>query len=141
MLRVDPGVAATRDGFGLTPMQWAVDYENIARQHGLARPNPATLLALLPAIVELVPPGLEAGEVCLRAAPDGWCRAAEEPPAAAAAAAGGSSAARHQPSGAALRQTSPASKPGGTSSTMAGKSASSVAGFGRARPCCLAMFS
>lgn len=73
MIRADPASAATRDGFKLAPMQWAADYANVAAQHGLQRANPATLLALLPAILAFAPPEVDAGEVCLKVAPDGRC--------------------------------------------------------------------
>eukprot|EP00429_Kryptoperidinium_foliaceum_P073860 CAMPEP_0176220700 /NCGR_PEP_ID=MMETSP0121_2-20121125/19349_1 /TAXON_ID=160619 /ORGANISM="Kryptoperidinium foliaceum, Strain CCMP 1326" /LENGTH=389 /DNA_ID=CAMNT_0017559881 /DNA_START=61 /DNA_END=1227 /DNA_ORIENTATION=+ len=68
-----PEVAAIRDGFRLSPLQWAADYTNIALQHGLRTPNPAALLALMPAVVTLLPPDLDAGEVCLKAADVGQC--------------------------------------------------------------------
>lgn len=73
MIQADPGVVAVRDGFKLTPMQWAADYVNVAQQHGLRQPNPAPLLALLPSLLDLAPPEIDAGEVCLKVAPDGRC--------------------------------------------------------------------
>lgn len=74
MMERDPGVAAVRDGFKLTPMQWAADYKNVAQQHGLQKANPAALLALLPCILHYAPPDLDAGDVCLKTSGDGQCR-------------------------------------------------------------------
>mmetsp|Transcript_78566 Transcript_78566/g.163229 ORF Transcript_78566/g.163229 Transcript_78566/m.163229 type:complete len:502 (+) Transcript_78566:115-1620(+) len=73
MLSVDPSVAAMLDGFKLGPLQWASDYRSVAQQHGLARPNPANLLALLPAICKLCPPEVDAGEACYKVFEDGTC--------------------------------------------------------------------
>merc|ERR1719510_2098371 len=74
MMQRDPGVAAVRDGFKLTPMQWAADYKNVAQQHGLQKANPAALLALLPCILHYAPEDLDAGDVCLKTSGDGQCR-------------------------------------------------------------------
>jgi len=74
MMQRDPGVAAVRDGFRLTPMDWAVSYRNVAMQCGLQKANPAVLLALLPCILQYSPPHLDTGEVCLKTSGDGHCR-------------------------------------------------------------------
>jgi len=79
MLQAAPGAAAQRDGFKLSPLQWASDYVNIAQQHGLSRPNPAVLLALLPSMVELLPDDVDGGASCLKVAPDGQCFASAPP--------------------------------------------------------------
>mmetsp|Transcript_51178 Transcript_51178/g.121642 ORF Transcript_51178/g.121642 Transcript_51178/m.121642 type:complete len:458 (+) Transcript_51178:121-1494(+) len=71
MLTQEPEVAAIRDGFKLLPLQWAADHRSISSQHGLQRTNPAVLLALFPLVVELLPPGTDAGQVCLKVMPDG----------------------------------------------------------------------
>lgn len=68
ILTKDPSVIAIRDGFRLTPLRWAADYRSIAQQHGLAMANPAALLALMPAIIDLVPPEIDAGECCFKVA-------------------------------------------------------------------------
>jgi len=73
MISKDPNVPTVRDGFRLTPLQWASDYTNVAQQHGLDRPNPAALLALLPILVALLPPGVDAGEICFKVSPGGRC--------------------------------------------------------------------
>jgi len=73
MLSKAPAVAAVRDGFKLAPLQWAADYVNVAQQHGLAVPNPAALLALMPTVVATLPPEIDAGECCLRAIATGGC--------------------------------------------------------------------
>lgn len=77
VLEKDPDCAAVADGFKLLPVQWAADYRNVASQHELTRPNPASLLALLPKIVEKLPATVDAGEVCLKTFPAGARRAAE----------------------------------------------------------------
>ena len=48
LLCFEAGAASWED------QDWASDYENIALQHGV-RSNPASLLALLPAVIELAP--------------------------------------------------------------------------------------
>lgn len=73
MLEVTPQVAAMRDGFEYTPLQWAADYTNIAMQHGLDPPNPAALLALMPCLVNLLPEEVDGGAVCLKATSPGQC--------------------------------------------------------------------
>jgi len=65
MLEKDPYCATLKDGFKLCPFQWAVDFRNISSQHGLKKPNPACLLAILPSIVEKLPADADAGEVCI----------------------------------------------------------------------------
>jgi len=83
ILEVAPHVAAEKDVFQLTAMEWATDYSNVAQQHGLSVPNPACLLALMPLLVELVPDDIrsKAGACCLKASDAGQCPA--EPPRAA----------------------------------------------------------
>lgn len=73
LLTKEPEVASIRDGFGLTALQWAVDYENVSQQHGLPTANPATLLALLPALVRLLPAEVDAGECCVKVGASGAC--------------------------------------------------------------------
>ncbi|CAK0905370.1 unnamed protein product, partial [Prorocentrum cordatum] len=75
MLSVDPAVATERDNFKLSALQWAADYRSVSSQHGLRQPNPATFLALLPVLVSLLPPELDAGETCYKTSPDGFCTA------------------------------------------------------------------
>lgn len=65
MLEKEPGCAAIKDGFKLLPVQWAADYRNISSQHKLVKPNPASLLALLPSIAEKLPADVDAGEHCI----------------------------------------------------------------------------
>mmetsp|Transcript_79928 Transcript_79928/g.226083 ORF Transcript_79928/g.226083 Transcript_79928/m.226083 type:complete len:442 (-) Transcript_79928:152-1477(-) len=79
MLTAEPKVATVRDSFKLLPMQWAADYVNVAQQHGLTRPNPAAFLALMPCILTLVPPELDAGEACPCVARDGRCCPSSRP--------------------------------------------------------------
>ncbi|CAE8585971.1 unnamed protein product [Polarella glacialis] len=76
MLSVDPMSAGERDGFKLSPLNWASDYSNVAMQHGLKKPNPATLLALLPAVLKYSPPEADAGEACLKVSDSGRSLAA-----------------------------------------------------------------
>ncbi|CAE8744101.1 unnamed protein product, partial [Polarella glacialis] len=76
MLSVDPMSAGERDGFKLSPLSWASDYSNVAMQHGLKKPNPATLLALLPAVLKYSPPEADAGEACLKVSDSGRSLAA-----------------------------------------------------------------
>jgi len=78
MLTADPGVALVRDGFKLSALQWASDYVNVASQHGLSRPNPAALLALLPNLVSLLPAEMDAFVVCFSVASGSFC--ASTPP-------------------------------------------------------------
>jgi len=73
MVSAAPEVAAIQDGFKLTPFMWASDYTNIAQQHGLSRPNPGVLLALVSALMAVLPPEVDAGEYCAKVAPDGQC--------------------------------------------------------------------
>ena len=70
MLEKDPGCSTVKDGFKLLPLQWAADYRNISSQCNLKRPNPATLLALLPSLMEKLPANMDAGEVCFTAVPN-----------------------------------------------------------------------
>lgn len=70
MLSADPVCVTIRDGFNLTPMQWAADYRSICSQHNLPEPNPANILALLPSVIEVLPDDVDAGEVCLMTAPE-----------------------------------------------------------------------
>lgn len=69
MLERDPGCSTIKDGFKLLPLQWAADYRDVSSQCNLERPNPASLLALLPAIVEKLPVDIDAGEVCFNVVP------------------------------------------------------------------------
>lgn len=69
MLTVDPGSAAVQDCFKKTPLRWAADYENVGTQHGLRKPNPAVLLALMPTMISLLPADVDGGEVCLKVSP------------------------------------------------------------------------
>lgn len=64
----EPLVATDVDGFKWTAVSWASDYANVASQHGCT-PNPAVLLALLPAVCALVPAGADAGERCMKISP------------------------------------------------------------------------
>lgn len=73
MLEVAPKAAEMRDGFKFRPIQWASDYVNIAQQHGQDPPNPATLLALLPCLVELLPDEVDGGAACLKVTSTGQC--------------------------------------------------------------------
>lgn len=71
VLQKSPQVVCQRDGFKLSPLDWASDYENIAAQHNVP-PNPAALLALLPAVVELAPEMADAsGARCLKVSASG----------------------------------------------------------------------
>eukprot|EP00927_Polykrikos_kofoidii_P066345 TRINITY_DN61962_c0_g1_i1.p1 TRINITY_DN61962_c0_g1~~TRINITY_DN61962_c0_g1_i1.p1 ORF type:complete len:497 (-),score=82.31 TRINITY_DN61962_c0_g1_i1:169-1659(-) len=72
MLEKEPIVVEKRDGFKLSALQWAADYANVAEQHGLKTPNPATLLALMPCVAAL-PAGIDAGETCLKVSSEGRC--------------------------------------------------------------------
>lgn len=76
MLTADPKAAQERDGFKLSPMNWASDYANVCQQHDLKRLNPATLLGLMPAIAACCPLDVDAGEVCLRVSDKGRSMAA-----------------------------------------------------------------
>mmetsp|Transcript_58702 Transcript_58702/g.137454 ORF Transcript_58702/g.137454 Transcript_58702/m.137454 type:complete len:438 (-) Transcript_58702:229-1542(-) len=79
MVEKEPNVVCLRDGFKLSALDWASDYDNIAAQHNV-KPNPACLLALLPAIVELAPTMAEdSGVRCLKVTARGYTGAA--PPA------------------------------------------------------------
>jgi len=73
LLSADPSVAGMRDGFKLTPVQWAADYQNIADQHGLKQPNPGVLLALMPNLVALLPADVDGGERCIKVSKTGYC--------------------------------------------------------------------
>lgn len=75
MLQAAPNVAAIRDGFKFTPLQWASDYVNVAQQHGVDPPNPAALLALLPCIVDMLPDEVDGGAACLKVTNTGQCSA------------------------------------------------------------------
>jgi len=71
MLRVDPEVATMRDGFGLTPVNWASSFRNLAEQHKMTVPNPASLLALMSCIVARVPAIMDSCESCFKVTPEG----------------------------------------------------------------------
>jgi len=81
MIQARPRVAGLRDGFGLSALSWASDYENIASQNNLKIPNPASLLALMPLLVELLPDEVDAGVQCHKVHRAGQC--AREPPSGA----------------------------------------------------------
>lgn len=71
MLTADPKAPQERDGFKLSPMNWAQDYANVCQQHGLKKYNPATLLALMPAIAACCPVDVDGGEICIKVAEQG----------------------------------------------------------------------
>jgi len=71
ILSADPLAAADRDGFKLSPMNWAADYANVCSQHGMKMLNPATLLGLMPAVAAYCPPDVDAGETCLKVSDKG----------------------------------------------------------------------
>lgn len=73
MLTADPGCASIRDGFKLTPLEWASDYNNVAQQHGMTKANPGILLALMPNLVLQTPLDVDSGECCLKTNPGGAC--------------------------------------------------------------------
>lgn len=79
LLRADPCVLPMRDGFSLSPFMWAMEYASISQQHGLETPNPAALLALIPAIASEVPADIDGGEVCIAASPSGRSRPCPPP--------------------------------------------------------------
>merc|ERR1719330_407653 len=83
MLQLAPRTAEMRDGFKLRPLNWASDYTNAAQQHGLATPNPAPLLALMPCIVEMLPDSIDSGAACLKVNTGGYCPTAPPPSAPA----------------------------------------------------------
>ncbi|CAK9082191.1 COBW domain-containing protein 2 (Cobalamin synthase W domain-containing protein 2) [Durusdinium trenchii] len=67
VIEKDPQSVCQRDGFKMTPFNWASDYENVSLQHGVSPPNPAVLLALVPSIFELCPDLAEgSGACCLK---------------------------------------------------------------------------
>lgn len=67
VIQKDPQVVCQRDGFKMTPFNWASDYENVSLQHSVKPPNPAVLLALAPAIFTICPDLAEgSGACCLK---------------------------------------------------------------------------
>eukprot|EP00747_Dinoflagellata_sp_TGD_P120619 gnl/TRDRNA2_/TRDRNA2_173285_c2_seq2.p1 gnl/TRDRNA2_/TRDRNA2_173285_c2~~gnl/TRDRNA2_/TRDRNA2_173285_c2_seq2.p1 ORF type:complete len:316 (+),score=48.30 gnl/TRDRNA2_/TRDRNA2_173285_c2_seq2:122-949(+) len=57
LIEAEPEVVEVQDGFGLTALNWAEDYIDVADQHGLKNPNPAALIA----ISEHMKPGTDGG--------------------------------------------------------------------------------
>lgn len=82
LLETDPALAVTRDVFKLTPLQRAVDYESICKQHRMRQINPAVLLALMPALVNLLPADMDAGQACFKVSPQGASQSVPWPSAA-----------------------------------------------------------
>eukprot|EP00931_Biecheleriopsis_adriatica_P050282 TRINITY_DN29103_c0_g1_i1.p1 TRINITY_DN29103_c0_g1~~TRINITY_DN29103_c0_g1_i1.p1 ORF type:complete len:455 (+),score=82.71 TRINITY_DN29103_c0_g1_i1:27-1391(+) len=66
LIAADPTVPSMRDGFKLSPFDWAADYLNVASQHR-CKPNPAGMLAIASAIADLVPDDIDTSGIrCLK---------------------------------------------------------------------------